>query len=156
MPRVRKEATYRIRTEFHAPLEFVFRWCTDFTPEDAKLEAESYQRRILRRSKRLVIYEDLEDSPQGWVWARHVVRLQPPDRWHSDSTGSHRAIRLDYRLSRLPGDRTQLVLTARRRPAGVGGKNPSRSHWERTVGGSWTKLGKSLEEDYRKGQEPRR
>lgn len=155
MPRAPKEAAYQIRTEFHAPLEFVFRWCTDFTPKDAQYEADSYQRRILRRSKRFVVFEDLEDSEEGWIWARHVVRLEPPNRWHSDSTGNHRTIRLDYRLSRLPGGRTRLVLTAHRRPAGIGGKNPSRSQRERTVGRSWKSLGKSLERDIRKRRERR-
>jgi hypothetical protein len=141
---------YRIQVEFEAPLEFVYRWCTDFTPEDAKLEEEAYERRILHRTRREVTYEDLEETPHGWAWARHVVRLMPPNRWHSDSVGSHRLVRLDYRLSRLPGGRTRLVLTARRRPTGVGKANPPKSKWERMIGQSWKKLGRSLERDYRR------
>ncbi len=145
---------YEVRAEFRAPLEFVFRWCTDFTAEDSKYEAETYRRRIVQRSKRTVVYEDLVDSKQGWLWARHVVHLMPPNRWHSDSVGSHRDLRLDYRLSPLPGNRTELVLTARRRPAGLGRKNPAKAKWEREVSESWVKLGKSLEREYRKARKP--
>jgi len=141
--------TYEVRHVFRAPMEFVYAWCTDYTPEDAKYEAEEYQRRILRRSRHEVVYEDLEETPEGWVWSRHVVRLWPSRRWHSDSVGSHREISLDYRLSKLPGGRTELVLTARRRPTGVGGRNPSKRDWERSVGEAWDRFGRALERDFR-------
>lgn len=147
--------TYQVRCVFRAPLEFVYRWCTDYTPHDAKLESGSYRRRILRRSAREVVYEDLDDAGEGWAWSRHVVHLRPPDRWRSDSVGSHRTIALDYRLSRLPGGKTQLVLTAHRRPSGIGGRNPPRSQWELSVGRSWRQFARALERDYRK-QETRR
>ena len=156
MPRRSPEATYRVRATFRAPLEFVYRWCTDYTSGDAKYESEHYRRRILRRSSRQVVYEDLEDTPQGWFWTRHVVRLQPPRRWHSDSVGSHRSYVLDYRLSPLPGGRTELVLVARRRPMGVGSKNPSKSAWERSTGQSWARFARSLERDYRAGRAHKR
>ena len=142
--------TYLVRVEFQAPLEFVYRWCTDFTPEDAKYEGESFQRRILRRSRREVVYENLDQVGRGWWWSHYAVRLMPPNRWHADSVGSHRSLRLDYRLSPLPGDRTQLILTARRRPTALGPRNPSRAEWNRTVGGSWLKLKRSLERDFRR------
>jgi hypothetical protein len=141
---------YEVRCEFRAPLEFVYRWCTDYTPQDARYEAEQYERRILLRSRRKVVYEDLEDTPEGWVWSRHVVRLAPPNRWHSDSVGSHRSYSLDYRLYRLPAGRTRLVLTARRRPTSIGGKNPSKSAWERSVGEAWHRFSRALERDFRK------
>jgi len=142
--------SYEVRAVFRAPLDFVYRWCTNYTPDDARYEAENYTRRILRRSAREVTYEDLESTKDGWFWSRHVVRLLPPNRWHSDSVGSHRAISLDYRLSRLTGNRTQLTLKARRRPYGVGGKNPPRSEWERSVALAWKRFGRVLEREYRK------
>jgi len=144
--------TYRVVATFHAPLDFVYRWCTDYTPQDARHEGEHYVRKILRRSPRQVIYEDLEESKAGWFWTRHVVRLSPPRRWHSDSVGSHRAYSLDYVLRTLPGDRTELTLTARRRPYGIGGKNPPKAKWERSVGVSWKHFGRALERDYRKSR----
>ncbi len=150
MPRKWPGPSYEVRATFKAPLEFVYRWCTDYTPQDARLEGEKYTRRILRRTPREVIYEDLEETKQGWFWSRHVVRLLPPNRWHSDSVGSHRAYALDYRLTELPGNRTQLILKARRRPYGVGGKNPPKSEWEHSVAKSWKTFGRFLERDYQK------
>jgi hypothetical protein len=140
---------YEVRVEFDAPLEFVYRWCTDYTPSDARYEAGRFRRRILAKSAKQVVYEDLDDTPEGWYWTRHVVRLSPPDGWHSDSVGNRREVRLDYRLERLEGDRTRLTLSARRRPAGIGGKNPPKAEWERNVSGSWVKLRRALEREFR-------
>lgn len=142
--------SYKLRTEFQAPLDFVYRWCTDYAPQDARSEGEDYERRILHRTLRHVIYEDLYDTKGGWRWSRHVVRLMPPNRWHSDSVGSHRAYSLDYRLSKLPRNRTQLVMRARRRPYGIGGKNPPKAQWERDAAKSWRLFAEVLERDYRK------
>jgi len=143
---------YEVRAKFRAPLGFVYRWCTDYTPADGRFEGEEYSRRILRRTVREVVYEDLADTKEGWFWTRHVVRLLPPNRWHSDSVGSHRAYSLDYKLTKLPGDRTQLTLTARRSPYGIGGKNPPKSQWQRSVAKSWRAFGRALERDYRKAR----
>ncbi len=46
----------RVQVAFHVPLEFAFRWCTDYTPEDAALEGESYSRKIVERSGRRVVF----------------------------------------------------------------------------------------------------
>jgi hypothetical protein len=141
---------YRFSLEFEAPLEFVYRWCTDYGPEDGRLEGEEYQGRVVRRARREVVYEDLSETKAGWRRARHVVRLSPPDRWHSDSVGSHRAVSLDYELSSLPGNRTRMIMKARRRPYGIGGKNPTRVAWEREARKGWEHLARALERDYRK------
>jgi hypothetical protein len=145
-------SVYEVRAEFDAPLDFAFRWCTDYTPNDARYEGKRYERRILERSPSRVVYEDLEDSNGGWVWARFVVRLSPPNRWHADSLGSHRRVSLDYRLSRLAGGRTGLVLRARRVPYGVGERNPPKRRWERDVGGAWQNFARALEGDYRRAR----
>ena len=110
MPKSWPNPKYEVRVTFDAPVEFVYRWCTDYTPQDARYEKDEYQRRILRRSPREVVYEDLSESKDGWFWSRHVVRLSPPNHWHSDTVGSHREYSLDYRLARLPGNRYSVDL----------------------------------------------
>lgn len=142
--------TYVVRVDFRAPMEFVFRWCTDYTAQDAKLEGEEFQRQVLRRSKREVVYEDLYELPKGWRWSRHTVRLRSPNWWHSDSVGSHRELSLDYRLAPLSGGRTRMTLTARRRASGIGPPNPPKREWERDVAASWRSFRRYLERDYRK------
>ncbi|HYA54671.1 MAG TPA: hypothetical protein VEG42_03605 [Thermoplasmata archaeon] len=144
-----KTQVYEIRSTFRAPLRFVFHWCTDYTPEDSRLEKEHYARRILERTARRVVYEDLEETPNGWAWSRHTVTLRPPDRWHSDSVGNYREWSLDYSLRGLSDERTELTLRAVRRPVGLGSKNPPKLAQERAMRQGWKNFGKTLESDYR-------
>jgi hypothetical protein len=155
MPKSWPGPVYKVQADFRAPLDFAYRWCTDYDPGDAALEKEEYRRRVLQRSPRQVVYEDLEDTKDGWMWARHTVRLLPPNHWISNSVGSHREYLLDYRLSKLPNGKTRLTLTGHRRPAGVGGKNPSKAQWERNVRKLWSNFGRALERDYQKSTKAR-
>lgn len=146
--------TYEIRTLFRAPLEFAFSWCTNFSTHDAKLEGETYQRRIVERSRRRVVYEDLASASPGWRWSRHVVSLFPPDHWHSDSVGSHREVSLDYWLVSKGPDRTELTLRMQRRPTALGQSNPPRREMETALRASWRRFARALERDFRTARRP--
>jgi hypothetical protein len=142
--------TYEIRATLHAPLAFVYRWCTDFSTGDASLEGEEYERRVLERSARRVVFEDLQSTPDGWRWARHVIALHPPDRWHSDSVGNYREASIDYRLVDLPSNRTELILRMRRRPVGLGVRNPSKREFEAATARGWRSFDRALVRDYKR------
>jgi hypothetical protein len=147
-----KSAVYEIRTTFRAPLRYVYRWCTDYTPNDARLEKDEYDRKIVKRGARTVVYEDLYESPAGWMWSHQEVTLHPPDRWHAESTGSHRTWSLDYTLRPLPNGRTELTLRGTRRPTALGEPNPPAARMERDLRRAWANFGHSLEKDFRKHQ----
>ncbi len=152
-----RRSVYEIRSTFRAPLSFVFDWCTDYTPDDPRLEKDRYRRKILSRKGRHVVYEDLHDTPEGWMWSHNTVTLLPPNRWHAEATGSHREWDLDYTLRELPGGRTQLTLHGVRRPTTLGGRNPPKARLERELRASWRNFGAALERDYRatRGARPR-
>jgi len=149
MPRKPTATTYEFRSTFQAPLPYVFRWCTDYSPEDPRLEKENYTRRVLSRSARRVIFEDLYDEPVGWVWSHDVVTLSPPDHWHADIVGTHREWTIDYRLHVLPDGRTGLSFRGRRRPTPLGGRNPPKPQLVRELKALWRNFGRALERDYR-------
>src|SRR5213593_3347462 len=88
--------TYRIRVSFRVPLAFAFKWCTDFSSDDGNLEGESYRRKIVQKTSRRVVFEDLEETKDGWMWSRDVTA--------------------DYVLTTLADGQTQLDLQWRRRP----------------------------------------
>ena len=150
MPARRGSARYSIRQAFDAPVDFVFRWCTDYTPEDPRLGKEVKERRILERSEGKVVYEDLEPTPGGWHWSRVDVTLHPPDRWTARIRGNHRDWRLEYTLRSLPGNRSELFWTGVRRPALLGTENPSRRSLEREMHQLWGNYARVLERDYRR------
>jgi hypothetical protein len=142
-------AVYEVRSTFRAPLPFVFEWCTDYTPGDPSLEKEPFTRRILERSRRRAVYEDLFDTPNGWMWSHQVVTLRPPNRWHAEATGSHRTWSLDYVLTELPDGGTELWLRGERTPTPLAGRNPPKARLEKELRTSWKNYGRALERDYR-------
>jgi len=133
---------------FRAPLHFVFRWCTDFQSDDARLEREGFERKILERSGKRVVYEDLEWADDGWHWAQYVVSLHPPDRWTAESVGNYRDATLDYRLTELANGGTRLDLRWRRRPGPKGNRLP-KARGERDTTRAWRSFKRALERDYR-------
>ena len=148
MSRESPVTTYNFRAIFRAPLPYVFRWCTDYSPEDPRLAKEDSRRRILARSARRVIFEDLYDGPEGWVWSHDVVTLDPPNHWHAEIVGSHREWVIDYRLRELPGGRTELSFRGRRRSTAHGVRNPSQAQLVRELTSMWRNYGRALERDY--------
>lgn len=147
--RVTRGPEYHVTATFRAPLRYVFAWCTDFQPGDDRLEKESFTRKIISRAPRRVVYEDLEEGPTGWVWARHDVALRPPTRWHSESVGSHRVASIDYLLTPLSETRTRLDLRWRRARTALG-RPVSKRAIERATTRSWQNFARALEKDYRK------
>jgi len=148
----RSKSLYHISTTLPVPLSFAFRWCTDFRADDARREGESYERRVLERSSRRVVYEDIEATPTGWYWARYTVSLLPPDRWHAESIGNWRDATLDYRLTPLGPRRTRFELTWTRRPTTLGGKLASRRSIEQGTLAAWRRFARSIQTDYRKSR----
>lgn len=142
---------FHVTVSFRVPLDFAFAWCTDFTPDDAKLEGEAYERKIVERTPRRVVFEDLEEARDGWVWSRDVVALRPPNRWHMDGIGNRRDVTADYVLTRLPDGRTQLDLRWRRRPK-VPGKQLTKAEREADGLRAWKRFGAAMERDYRRSR----
>ena len=140
---------YRVRQEFDAPLGFVYRWCTDYRRDDAARAGEHYERRILARTAREVIYEDLWSEKDGWRWRRYRVALSPPARWHADSVGNVRDASIDYRLTELPDGRTALDLELRRRPVSERFPQPSRRAMEAELRSLWGNYAAALEKEFR-------
>jgi hypothetical protein len=104
-----------------------------------------------------VSYEDLDDTPGGWMWTRWSVTLTPPDRWHAEALGNYRDWKLDYSLRSLADGRTELILRGRRRPAVLGKANPPKAELEGSLRKDWTQFGRALEADYRRSlRGPRR
>jgi hypothetical protein len=143
---------YQIELDFDAPLDYVYEWCTDFSPEDGKLEGQKYVRRIISRTNRRVVYEDLEEEKDGYVWVHNEVTLQPPNRWRVDSFGSHRSVRADYRLSSIAPDRTMFEMRWRRLATPLAKVKMTRAQREKATRKDWEHFKRALQLDYRRSK----
>jgi hypothetical protein len=153
---IRSSRTYAVRATFRAPLDFVFQWCTDYSPRDPVLHHGDYERKIVERRPHRVVFEDLYPLVHGWSWSRGTSRLQPPDRWHAEERGNHRDWSIDYRLYALSPDRTELRLRGRRTPTAIGPPNPPKAALEAEISGMWRQFGRALEAEYRRRKGGRR
>ena len=145
---------FHVTAVFRVPLPFAYDWCTDYSPDDAKIAGEdklfNLQRRFVLRSPRQVIFENVYDEQGGWGWERHTVTLLPPTRWHSDGFGNYGESHLDYRLSELPGGRTLFDMNWVSRPNALdSGPRPTKEVVERFVRLLWRRRARVLERDYR-------
>ncbi|MCI4352673.1 MAG: SRPBCC family protein [Thermoplasmata archaeon] len=152
---------YEIRPIFGAPLPYVYRWLTDYSSQDPALEKGKYQRRVIERSRKRAVLEDLTETKKGWEWYRSVVTLHPPNRWHAELRGNVPDWSLDYRLTPLEPDRTLLTIRwhIRQRPRVRGQPNPSKAATERMMRRLWKNFARALERDYRqtlRGRAPSR
>lgn len=146
--------SYRVSVDLPAPLRFAYRWCTEYTADDAQYAGEDrtihLQRRIVERGSRRVVFENLYDAGRGWAWERHVVTLRPPNRWHSEGWGNYHESLLDYELVPLSEETTRLTMRWRSRPVGLasGPRTPRRAV-ERYVTTLWERRAKALGTEYR-------
>ncbi len=150
-----KTVNCQLNVVFRAPLPFVFSWCTDYSPIDAKLAKRDHIRKIIERTPRRVIFEDLEEMKDGWSWRRATVSLHPPNRWHLDDTGNRRDLKADYVLSSLRGNRTRLRLRWKVWPKTAASSKLSRAERERSAASMWRKFAAALEKDYRRAHKHR-
>ena len=142
---------YHLRVVFDAPSGFVYSWCTDYSPIDARLEGEPYTRKVLERTPDRVVYEDVEEAADGFHWARYDVELRPPTSWRMTSLGNRRMARAEYHLTRLPRNRTRLDLFLRRIPGPLPGRILSKTEREADLARMWLRFKSALERDYRRG-----
>lgn len=145
-------SVYEIKTVFHAPLDYAYAWCTDFTDVDRKLQGDPGARQLIRRNRRTVVYEDLNETPHGWMWSRQVVTLHPPNRWTATAEGNYRTWDLVYTLRPLRDGSTEFTMRGKRRATPLGVKNPSKAALEHELRTMWRNLGRALERDYRAGR----
>jgi hypothetical protein len=79
--------TYKVSKTFNAPIDFVFKWCTDFREDDGKMVGSKNKKRFLERSKKRIVWVSTykEDGVPGE--GLRVVWLRPPDAWHFETCG---------------------------------------------------------------------
>jgi hypothetical protein len=145
-----KTVSCEVKVTFRAPLPFVYSWCTDFQPSDSRLEKEDYARKIIERTSRRVIFEDLQEMQDGWSWQRAVIQLHPPSRWHMHDIGNRRNVNAEYQLTSLAGGRTQLHLRWKVWPKTAAASKLSKSERERSVASAWKRFAAALERDYKR------
>jgi hypothetical protein len=96
-----KSHTYRVSKNIKAPIEFAYKWCTDYRESDPKITGLTSKRKILLKTKHRAIYTSDYKSAGKQKSAVNVVTFYPPKAWHLDFTGDEDDETGDYALKRV-------------------------------------------------------
>lgn len=147
-------ATQRIRVSkvVRAPASYVFEWCTDYRSDDWKVARLGTRPRfrVLKVSPHRVVRIRLTDrggaDPDVAV---DLVRLEPPDRWHTDQIDEEELETVDYKVTSIGPERTRLAVHVTDR--WTTRRFLSRAETTRRVSGAWDRYVERIESRYQSG-----
>ncbi len=147
------KTVFEVRATFAAPRDFVYSWLTDFSAEDPAITGDAYQRKLIAKSARRVVFEDLSETEEGWGWLRNTVALVPPSRWQMLAVGNSLDAKATYRLVRRGNNSTELIMRWRLRSGVLPHKVPAKTVLEAGMREVWAIYGQALEKDYARARE---
>jgi len=151
--RVFGTTTVRVSKVVHAPLRYVYDWCTDYRSDDWRLRRKGAVKprfRVLRVSPHRVIRIRLAPTRSyDPDIAIDLVRLDPPSDWHTDQIDEADRMAMDYHLVRLGPRKTRLELLVTER--WVTRDFPTPSELRQRVSATWDRLSTAIEARYRSG-----
>lgn len=144
---------YGFSFKIHAPLEYVFNWCTDFREEDPRITGSTSKRLVLEKSQRHAIYVVLTDkrNNEGKTPGRiYLVKFEPPYSWHLEAHGKGFDTVGKYRLSSISSRMTRLRVDFKHTYYDTSNL-PSNKEKESETKENWKKYIFSLERDFNPG-----
>jgi hypothetical protein len=104
--------TIKVIKTINAPLRYVFNWCTDFREDDPQLTGSKGTRKILEKTKKRVVYAQLDPQEDGsQKIGVDYVTLKPPNSWHLEYFGEDDTEIGEYKLASLGKNKTKLTMT---------------------------------------------
>jgi len=138
--------SFHVSKIIHAPLQFVYDWCTDYRESDPQITGSKSKRKILMKTKHRVIWAASYRTSGKIRDAVDVVTLHPPDAWHLNFIGDESDETGDYTLTSLEARKTRLDMTFKVyykiRNA------PSKAQDVKELHEVWDKYVAALEKDY--------
>ena len=89
-----KTHSYRVSKIIHAPLPFVYDWCTDYRESDPKITGSKAKRKMLLKTTRHVIYVSAYRSGGKPKIGVNIVTLYP----RSGGTSTSSAMKMTRRV----------------------------------------------------------
>lgn len=144
--------TYNVTTVFEAPLNYVYRWCTDYREDDNLITGGLARRHFVEKTKNCVAWITHTSKEGREIENIRTVTLSPPNKWRVAGYGEELNEVGTYVLKPLGKKRTQLKMkfvisykSAQPEP---------KASWESRVSGNWLKYRAALERDYSEGKGP--
>ncbi len=143
---------YKLSKKFNAPLDYVFKWCTDFCDDDPKLIGSKTVRKILEKDDERVVWRVRYKEGKGFAEGVRYVALKPPNAWYLDTCGDGREVG-EYKLTSLGKNKTKLEMKF---TVTYDSKKEveDKDEWEKDSDQHWSIYKKALEADFNAGRPP--
>jgi hypothetical protein len=141
---------YHVTVPIRAPLDFAYRWCTHYSPEDPRIEGGAFERKVLLQRPDRAEFEDLEATDSGWAWSRSVVSFHPPRGWSLLERGNRVEAAATYLLTEQADGRLRLDLRWRRKALVPSPTRLTKAEREKGSTAAWQRFARALERDYRR------
>jgi len=143
--------TIKVTKTINAPLRYVFNWCTDFREDDPALTNSKGIRKILEKTKKRVVYAQLDPQEDGsQKIGVDYVTLKPPNSWHLEYFGEDDNEIGDYKLTSLGKSKTKLIMVFKE--SWKLEKVPTIEEQIESTSRSWDQFVAALERDYNSGK----
>ena len=142
----RKSYSIHVSKTIHAPLRYVYNWCTDYRETDPKLTGSKSKRKVLMKTAHRVVYTESYRSGGKPKSAVDVVTLYPPKAWRLDYVGDEDDEVGDYVLTSLGPQKTRLDMTFTEHYKAA--HPPSKEQYAKDVGQVWDRYVEALQKDY--------
>lgn len=140
--------SYTITMKIKAPLDYAFKWCTDFDEGDTKITQSDSNRVLIEKKTDRVIYVMLAENDGNTRGRAYIVRLKPPNSWNMKAYGNGSDSTGEYKLTRISPDLTKLTVTFAHNFYDVAAM-PAKSKKKLDSQATWNKYISALETDYR-------
>lgn len=143
---------YRLTETFNAPLDYVFKWCTDFREDDNKYTGSKTVRKILEKTPERAVWAVRYKEGKETVEGVRAVWLRPPGTWVLDTCGDGKEVG-EYKLKSLGKNKTRLDM---RFTVTYPSKKDveDKDEWEADGVKHWKVYRKALEADFKAGRPP--
>jgi hypothetical protein len=129
-----------------APLDYVYRWCTDFAA--VQRAVPTAPRRIVQATKSRVVYVELyEGADSQRRVGVDIVSLKPPNSWHMEYVGEDNEEIAEYRLKKLGERRTRIDIRFRNK--WKGSLSLSTEEKQKIENDVWDKYIAAIEKDFK-------
>jgi hypothetical protein len=143
---------YEVSVTFDAPIDYVYKWCTDYREYDGELRHDAFKRNVVDRSNNRVVF--IDHTNPGGPDDKEKVRIITLKRnaWSMSGFDEGANITGMYKLQSLGKNKTKLKLNytltfKTRRPV-------SKKEMAAMDTRDWNYFKAALESDYSRGKSP--
>ena len=149
--RIYSDQRFHLVKVAEVPARFAYDWLTDYRQDDGKFSSSRPKYRVVKVSDDRIVRIRIVKRKTGSVGvAVDLIRLHPPNAWHTDQIDETDLAAVDYKVTPLGPKRTRIELFILER--WMTRQFPSPAEYRKSTSEYWDHLVAGLEKRYTSGR----